>query len=478
MQMTVVLTILWKELREHLREPWLCVGVLVLLVLLTAGLWGGERRFRELAAVQQTLQEEARRDWMEQDSPDAHTATHQGTFVYKRFSPLMAFDPGVEGLLGTKLRLESHQQQAMTDPLQVELIDPLQFDVSTPALLMQVVLPFFMILLTFSAVSREWEQGTLPLVLSTGQSWRVFVLGKMFAFLAMALLVVIPLGLFLLGNLWRMHHIAGMSAGNFTLRTLSLAVCCLLYLAGWSFLSLAISARAGSSRQALIILLSLWTFVVVLVPRAAVHVAEWAAPLPSLEEVERDRQDAVEYGDNGEHAYTKLYAELEAELLRKHGVSDPEDLPLNLTGAQLLAAENLTDRIYDESRARVERVYAAQDRFAKRFGVLSPYLALRTASMGLSGTDRLHHEAFGRAGEEYRRLLVRTMNEFDTVLEKPTSATSGPEVWGLVPEFRYQFPAAWDVLSGLGFPLLILLCWCLATGLWAIISPGDVLKRS
>ena len=31
MQMTVVLTILWKELREHLREPWLCVGVLVLL---------------------------------------------------------------------------------------------------------------------------------------------------------------------------------------------------------------------------------------------------------------------------------------------------------------------------------------------------------------------------------------------------------------------------------------------------------------
>ncbi|MCA8984652.1 MAG: hypothetical protein KDA76_12875, partial [Planctomycetaceae bacterium] len=66
MQMTVVLTILWKELREHLREPWLCVGVLVLLVLLTAGLWGGERRFRELAAVQQTLQEEARRDWMEQ----------------------------------------------------------------------------------------------------------------------------------------------------------------------------------------------------------------------------------------------------------------------------------------------------------------------------------------------------------------------------------------------------------------------------
>lgn len=316
------------------------------------GIMGGERRFRELAAVQQTLQEEARRDWMEQDSPDAHTATHQGTFVYKRFSPLMAFDPGVEGLLGTKLRLESHQQQAMTDPLQMELIDPLQFDVSTPALLMQVVLPFFMILLTFSAVSREWEQGTLPLVLSTGQSWRVFVLGKMFAFLAMSLLVVIPLGLFLLGNLWRMHHIAGMSAGNFTLRTLSLAVCCLLYLAGWSFLSLAISARAGSSRQALIILLSLWTFVVVLVPRAAVHVAEWAAPLPSLEEVERDRQDAVEYGDNGEHAYTKLYAELEAELLRKHGVSDPEDLPLNLTGAQLLAAENLTDRIYDESRAR------------------------------------------------------------------------------------------------------------------------------
>lgn len=477
MRLATLRTIFRKEFLELRREPWLCGGLVLLLVLLSVGLWRGDREYRQWAARQQRLQAEAREDWLQQESRSAHEATHHGTSVYKVFSPLGAFDPGVQDLLGTQVRLESHKQQPMTDPPREEWNDPLRFQVSSPALLIQAVLPFFVILLTFSAVSREREQGTLPLVLSQGGTWRSFIVGKMAAFLAMAAVVLIPLAAYLVLTLWRMPVLAGISGDNFTLRVLGLAVGSLLFLAGWSFLSLAVSARVASSRLALIVLLGLWTGMVVIVPRVAVQMAERSAPLPDPRELLQQEQDALQFGEAGEHAYTRLYEELEQQLLKKHNVEHADDLPLNLAGAQLIAAEEFTDRLHDETRLKLERLYARQDRSVRQLSLLSPYLAMRTVSMGLAGTDRLHHESFQRAAEMYRRELVRTMNEYDMALEKPLEVEAGPEVWGLVPSFGYDFPAAGDVLQGLSLQWLMLWGWFLLTALAALTSPRDVLQR-
>lgn len=183
---------------------------------------------------------------------------------------------------------------------------------------------------------------------------------------------------------------------------------------------MAVSARSASSRVALIVLLALWTGWIVVIPRVMTHLADLSVPLPDVYQVERQKNDAVSYGEEGEHAFRRVYENLERELLKKYNVERLEDLPVNLEGEKLLAAESYTDRVYDEVMSGVERIYAQQDRYVKNFMLVSPYLAMRSVSMSLSGADRLHHEYFYRAAENYRRTLVKTMNEFEAAKSRMT----------------------------------------------------------
>ena len=164
-------------------------------------------------------------------------ATHHGTSVYKVFSPLLAFDPGVDPHLGTTVRLESHHQQPLTDPLTAEIVDPLHFDVSSPALLLQFLLPLLVIFLGFSGITREREQGTLPLVLSSGVTWRRLVGAKV---LTSCLLISAILCLPLLGLGWWLPRAAAvpeLAAGDLVTRFVLLIGCLGLYLVGWACLS-------------------------------------------------------------------------------------------------------------------------------------------------------------------------------------------------------------------------------------------------
>lgn len=63
--------------------------------------------------------------------------THHGTNVHKVISLTFAFDQGVDPYLGTAVRLESHKQHPMTEPLITEATDPFRFNASSLALPIQ-----------------------------------------------------------------------------------------------------------------------------------------------------------------------------------------------------------------------------------------------------------------------------------------------------------------------------------------------------
>ncbi len=69
------------------------------------------------------------------------------------------------------------------------------------------------------------------------------------------------------------------------------------------------------------------------------------------------------------------------------------------------------------------------------------------------------------------------MNEYETEKKNTDQEFDAAKVWQLVPEFRYQFPKLIEVLHENLLPIIILLIWFLATGLWALLLPGRLSVR-
>jgi len=457
-----------KELREIVRDRRLCAAVGAVPVLLIAILAMNWYERRRLVESQHAAEHAARENWLNQGNRDPHGAAHHGTFLFKPKLPLSFFDPGLDPYLGTTIRLEAHRQHRLANRPAADGVDPLRFDAATAALTLQVVLPLIAILLGFSAISGERERGTLPLLLSLGVPCGRLLLGKAITILSVAAFLVSPVALFFGGALAGTGHEASLT--DTAMREALIVFAYAMYLGGWVSLTLGVSARAGSSRMALIVLVAIWATSVLIVPRLASETARRVYPLPTQEDIERQTKQAMRTAD-GKSRAAERSRQLETQLLAQYGVSRKEDLPMNFDGVALQAAEELTDQIHDEVDASLEAILARQDRLVEGAALVSPFLAIRTASMSLAGTDRSHHDRFSRTAEEHRRTLVRTMNEAlarrkrGSDLQTPT----GRELWESVEEFRYRAPS-WHWSARAVVPQLALL------GAWFAVTAGLALS--
>jgi hypothetical protein len=108
---------------------------------------------------------------------------------------------------------------------------------------------------------------------------------------------------------------------------------------------------------------------------------------------------------------------------------------------------------------------------------------VRLLSQGLAGTDPAQQLDFARAAEDYRRLMVKLMNE--AVMKnsgevdpnyRGTQALSrrvGRDVWEKVPPFVYAAPGAAWVLGNHRWSVAALLLWGLASvvaAMWTVVK--------
>ena len=83
--------------------------------------------------------------------------------------------------------------------------------------------------------------------------------------------------------------------------------------------------------------------------------------------------------------------------------------------------------------------------------------------MGLAGTDFAQHRDFADSAEQYRRMLVKKMND-DLAYNSGEASfgyTAGPELWASVPDFEYSAPPVAWVLGKQSISVGILLLWML-----------------
>lgn len=456
----MIRTIARKEFIELLREGRFRWAAGIVLALLAVAALAGARYQRDLVAQQQAAQSAEQSRWYNQAPKNPHSAAHYGLYAFKpRLAPAF-LDPGVEPYTGVATWIEAHKQNEMLFRPAQDATLAQRFGDLTVALVFQVMLPLVVVLLAFSAFAGERERGTLRQLLSLGLRPRELVLGKALGLSAALALIVLPA--LVLGSL--ALALTGPSAGVGRIAPLFLIY--LLYLGVFLLLALAVSARAGTARAALVILLGFWAVNCLVAPRAFAALAAKAHPLP--DPIAAKARVKEELGDP--HGAPTKVQEMIAALLKRHGVSRPEELPINVRGLQLQIGEEHGYEIFDRYYGELFSTMEEQNRIVQSGAALFPLLGVQSLSMALAGTDLGHHRDFVRAAEDYRRLVQKMMNDEITV--RPLKAgevfLGDKALWAKVPTFNYAPPSAWEVLGRNALPATLLLVWFAATAWFAL----------
>ena len=433
-----------KEMTEMFRDGRFQLASAVVAVLLLASLGAGWKHYSELKTQHETAQRAERVNWLGQERKNPHQGAHYGVYAFKPKSQLSIVDTGVDPYVGVAVYLEAHKQNEFKfRPAQDASTSIQRFGELTAAVVLQILIPLLIILLTFSAFAGEREQGTLRQVLSLGVGRGQLTAGKALGVVGAMAVVLVPATLVGVGKL-ALTSTTGLLAVDVS-RTLLMAAAYSLYFLVFLAISLAVSALSRSSRFPLVVLLAFWMVNGLIATRASSDLAGYLHPTPS--EVEFDTSLQRDLADtktlNGKLDVIK------AGLFKQYGVNTLDDLPVNFRAISLQEAEEHGYTVFEKHFGDVFDRFESQNAVYQWGGVVSPLIAVRSISMGLAGTDFAHHRHFTIAAENYRRTIIRSMN--DDILVHPTKGgeeyLAGSELWRKVPAFQYAEPDASWALS-------------------------------
>jgi ABC-2 type transport system permease protein len=246
-----------------------------------------------------------------------------------------------------------------------------------------------------------------------------------------------------------------------------------VYLVGFLALSLAASARAKSSRTALVTLLGFWLANVFVAPRLAADLVRRADPLPTAQEFRAAMAEAkrAQFGHNESHPGFIAFRE---RVLKQYGVARVEDLPVSFLGLLLREDDEAGYRIFDEHFGRLAARIDRQDRERAAAGFVFPLLALQPVSMAMAGTDYRHHDEFVRAAERHRRLIQTAASQdlLDHARNGDFAYKASADLWESIPSFRFERPGAGSAFANQAANFGMLALWCLGcvTLAWVSVS--------
>jgi len=219
-----------------------------------------------------------------------------------------------------------------------------------------------------------------------------------------------------------------------------------------------------------VVMVGIWCAVVLVVPRIASEAALVTRPLPSEGALARDISKALEVGIGGKLEREVAVEAIIADLMAEQNLSNTGMLVqgADVQGLELRAEAQWEDMIHDHFLNDLEERIAAQEGLVHGFGVVSPFVAMRSLSAGLAGTDYAHHRHFSEAAEGWRKVLVTKLNEdfADNAGAAGWDYKAGSELWKKIPPFHYTAPTLGLVLRTHGLSAGVLLVWLmLAIGL-------------
>lgn len=384
------------------------LGLAMTLLAATAAVVG-QARYDAEASQRQRYQQLVGQQFEEQPDRHPHRVSHYGYLVFRPRAPLGFFDSGVEHFAGTSIFLEAHRQNTANFSAAAQGSASERFGELTLATVLQLFVPLFIFAVAGVSVTREREHGTLPLLLCQGASWGQLLWGKFVGTLLMVGAVVAPGLLIALGWLATRAEVAW--DADLLARAGLLLALHAVFLAACTAAALTVSAVSATSRGALVTLLGLWFALWIVLPRVLPAVATALYPVPARSAFDAEVEARVKELGDSHNPNDPMFTRLRAETLQRYGVSRVEDLPFNYGGLVMREGEQLTSDAFRAHLARLVDTYQRQSRLVEAAGVVSPYLAVRLASMAVSGSDTAHQLEFERQAEDYRYRLIQSLND-------------------------------------------------------------------
>jgi ABC-2 type transport system permease protein len=464
-----------KERLELRRDGRARLGLAVLLVMVIGALAAGLAAQHDTETRRALAERRDRAAWLAQGRHNPHSAAHFGRYLFRPVSPLSFIDAGVEAQLGVAQRVEAHfQTPPRGRPAEFGTILA-RFGEGTAASVLQVFVPFLVILLLASAFSAEREAGTERLLLSLGVPWRGVALGKA---LGVAHVAVAPLALVALLGAGALLVAQGAEGRwwELAVRLVLMAGAYLAYFGAFAFLSLAVSARARSSGTALVWLLAFWFFGTLVLPRLAAEAAERVYPVPGMQDFKRDVMHNFSEEIDGHNPAGQRAEALKQQVLQQYRVSRVEDLPVSFDGLMLQAGEDYGDRVLDRHFGRLWSQYDGQATLRAIFSVVAPVLAVREWSMIMAGTDLDTHRTFWNQAEAFRRAFVAFLNGYLTAHGPNGDWTwkADGSLWVDAPQFTWKPPSLAERLGQGSRHLAVLCAWLVACAALAMAAPPKI----
>jgi ABC-2 type transport system permease protein len=464
----MITAIAQKEFTEIVRDGRFRWTAIIMVLLLLTAMLAGYQKFSSYLRIQQLTQGETNEQWLDQGDKNPHSAAHYGNYAFKPIGPLGYFDNGINNYTGTAVFMEAHRQNFAIGRPASDQSAIARFGDMSGAMILQLLLPLFIIFLGFTAFSGERESGTLRQVMSMGVTNRQLLWGKALGISATVLIVVIPC--IIAGTIF--ISMADIQVGNAQMGTRVglLALAYTLYAGIFLFLTIAVSALTRNARTSLMILVGFWAFTGFLAPKAAGEISKWAHPTPAFGKWMADMKSHQLRGFDGVPPFVK-FAQYTKELFKQYGVDKVDDLPMYFVAVRLQKLEEYDYPVFDQHYSTIRNAYFEQQQLQDKLGAFAPTLPLRSISMGLAGSDLIQHVKFMEDAEVHRRDMVVKMNDYlskasvhlNSSFSSSNYMKADEEVFAIVPPFEFEPPALADVVAEQRNNFVALLLWLLAS---------------
>lgn len=472
---SVITRIAANEIRHSLRNRSLWIACVSIATLLLLSAIIAQQNQNKLNAQRNEYQQRVRTNWLEQPDRHPHRASHYGYLAFRPKAPLSFFDPGVDSYAGTSVYLEAHRQNTANFSEANHSGGMLRFGELSPALVLQLLVPLAIFFLGFASITGERESGTLPMLLAQGVTWRELIVGKTLGIAMMAVGVTAPGALLLL--VWRLLARQEVSADT-SWRVLGLIVGYSLYLLICATFTVLVSARQQTSRSALTSLILLWIVFCVVIPRGAQTLGAALAPMPAKAQFDAQIESELAKTGDSHDPNDPHFAALRSETLKKYNVTEVKDLPFNYGAFVMMEGEKISSEIFRRHYGDLLATFRQQNRVSEFASLLNPYLAMRSLSSALAGSNLAHYAEFQWQAESFRYGMVQKLNQLhmdEIKFENDRAQRVSHERWQDFPEFTFRAPTIGWAIRQQGLAILSLLGWSVALLLlvWRI-KPGMV----
>lgn len=466
-----MILIILNEWRMLLRQRVLVYLTVFFLVGLTAVAWLGVIQNNKQQAEQDAAKKHVREQWGNLGTKNPHGAAHYGTYAFKPTTPLSSIDEGVNAITGNVLRLEGHAQNDMVYSEASQSLSSSKFGKLKPSLLLQFVIPLFLIFIAFASFSNEKETGRIKLLVVQGASIRKLIFAKALSvWLYSLMLLVFTVALQTLLN-------PGSNREDSLMRTLGLLFS---YGAYYYVASLAVtylSARMKSNTAALSTMLAVWIVWTVFLPKIWGNTAEKLFPLPNRQEFKTAMADDRSKGIDGHNPHDEREKKLKEKVLAEYKVDDVEQLPINFDGIVMQEDEEYGNQVWDKHYGNFYNILQKQKKIFQFSGIVNPFASLQRVSMGFSGSDMLAHLDFLKQAEFYRRKLIKSLNDKQAFGGSKTGDWSWEveaEFYKSIEDFNYQAPHIASIMHFYLPDILSLLGWAILVTLIVILTSKNI----